>query len=395
MKFLAALLATGLLSLAGCATSPDYGRPLPLGARALLPLGPDEKLPDLSEQWADRTQVIEALDRSLEYMRRPASRKAYPIEDIEHGRALASLERLKQLLLQSPGGSAFHAAVLEEFEIFKSAGWDGLGGGVLFTGYYTPIFDGRQEPDSVFKYPLYAKPKDLVSEPDGTVLGVKSGSSYLPYPSRRTIDGQKILDGQGLELAYLADPMDAYLAHVQGSAFIRLKNGELFKLGFSGTNGREYTSLAEVLVKNGEIREEERGIPALRAFAKAHPDRFERYAFENERYTFFTPISGTPHGSLDVPVTARRSLATDKRLFPRGAPVVVDTRVGLGLGGQDVPFLELMFDQDTGGGIRTAGRGDIYLGIGDEAGRIAGTTRGEGQLYYLFLKPDLVPKYMP
>jgi membrane-bound lytic murein transglycosylase A len=395
MKLLEVILGAALLALVGCATSPDYGRPLADGARALLPLGPGEKLPDLSGQWGDREQILEALDRSLEYLRRPGSLKAYPIEGIEHGRVQASLERLKQLLLQSPNGQAFHAAALEEFEVFKSAGWDGLGGGVLFTGYYTPIFDGRKEPDSVFRYPLYGRPPDLVSQPDGTVLGMKSGDRHMPYPSRRTIESERILANRGLELAYLADPMDAYLCHVQGSAFIRLKNGELFKLGFGGTNGREYTSLAEVLVRAGEISEENRGVPALRAWAKAHPERLEKYTFENERYTFFTPITGTPHGSLDVPVTASRSLATDKTLFPRGAAVLVDTRVGLGLGGQDVPFLKLMFDQDTGGGIRTAGRGDIYLGIGEEAGRVAGTTRGEGQLYYLLLKSELVPKYMP
>jgi membrane-bound lytic murein transglycosylase A len=44
-----------------------------------------------------------------------------------------------------------------------------------------------------------------------------------------------------------------------------------------------------------------------------------------------------------------------------------------------------LFDQDTGGAIRTAGRADIYLGIGPEAEELAGRTRVEGQLYYLFL----------
>ena len=50
-----------------------------------------------------------------------------------------------------------------------------------------------------------------------------------------------------------------------------------------------------------------------------------------------------------------------------------------------MPFQRMMFDQDTGGAIRTAGRADIYLGVGPDAERRAGTTRAEGQLYYLFL----------
>jgi membrane-bound lytic murein transglycosylase A len=45
-------------------------------------------------------------------------------------------------------------------------------------------------------------------------------------------------------------------------------------------------------------------------------------------------------------------------------------------------------DQDTGGAIRAAGRCDVYMGIGDRAGELAGGTYREGRLYYLFIKPD-------
>jgi membrane-bound lytic murein transglycosylase A len=45
-------------------------------------------------------------------------------------------------------------------------------------------------------------------------------------------------------------------------------------------------------------------------------------------------------------------------------------------------------DQDTGGAIRAAGRCDIYMGVGDHAGEIAGGTHHEGRLYYLFIKSD-------
>jgi membrane-bound lytic murein transglycosylase len=47
-----------------------------------------------------------------------------------------------------------------------------------------------------------------------------------------------------------------------------------------------------------------------------------------------------------------------------------------------------VLDQDTGGAIRAAGRCDVYMGEGDEAGQLAGQTYQEGRLYYLFAKPE-------
>ena len=105
---------------------------------------------------------------------------------------------------------------------------------------------------------------------------------------------------------------------------------------------------------------------------------------ENESYVFFTPIDGNPHGSLDVEVTGGRSLATDKTLFPRGALVAVTSETALGR--DSAPVNRLYLDQDTGGAIRSAGRADLYLGIGEDAERVAGRTKIVGQMIYLFLK---------
>ena len=50
------------------------------------------------------------------------------------------------------------------------------------------------------------------------------------------------------------------------------------------------------------------------------------------------------------------------------------------------PFYSYALDQDTGGAIRSAGRCDIYMGVGPEAMLLAGRTRAEGKLYYLAIK---------
>ena len=90
-----------------------------------------------------------------------------------------------------------------------------------------------------------------------------------------------------------------------------------------------------------------------------------------------------------MPVTAERSLATDKRIFPRGGMVLVDTTL-TSLAGEEHAFTQFMLDQDTGGAIRAPGRADLFLGVGPTAGIKAGNQYAEGRLYYLFLKSDRV-----
>lgn len=392
---LVASLIVVLSLLPACRSTPDYARGLAPGESALLPLAPGEPLPDVGPSWHDREDVLEALERSRVWLERRVARDRYPIAGIEHRRALASVTRLGQLLRESPDAESFTRSVHSEFVFYKSAGWDGRGGGVLFTGYYTPIFDARLEPDTLYRYPLYSKPEGLVRKPDGTVVRQLATGSELPAPTRRALEETDMLRGRGLELAYLKDPFDAYLCHVQGSAFLHMKDGTMLKLGFGGTNGREYTSLAKELVKAGEIPEDHSGIPALRTWAERNRERLFDFTRRNERFIFFTQINGTPHGSLDFPVSQNLTLATDKSLFPPAAPVFVDSSVANASTNGFSMFRQIMFDQDTGGGIRTAGRGDIYLGIGDDAGRRAGRTKAEGQLYYFFLEPELVGLYSP
>ena len=204
------------------------------------------------------------------------------------------------------------------------------------------------------------------------------------YPSRNAIEASGMLAGS--ELVWLADPLDAYIAHVNGSAVLRLPEGGELRLGYAGNNGHEYTSVRNELIRDGKLDEEEANLATMREWALAHPREATEYMGRNERFVFFTPIEGNPRGSLNVEVTAERSLATDKALFPRGAVTFVDTHLGGGHPRSGRPISRFMLDQDTGGAIRTAGRADIYLGVGPNAERLAGSTKTEGQLYYLFLK---------
>lgn len=383
------LTCLGLL-LAACAAPPpkkkDFNTELPAGAPSLLLVLDEDEWPDVRSGWRQRDELLPAVERSILWTQRRYAEQFFPIEGITHSQALASLERFRDLLVESASPVEFEEALKREFAAYKSAGWDGRGGGVLFTGYCTPILAGSLSRAPGYEYPLYALPPDLVKGEGGKILGRRTADGLEPYPTRRALEASGTLRGQGLELVWLRTPLDAFIAHVNGSAFVRLPDGEMARFGYAGNNGREYTSLAKQLVAAGELPKGGSNLPAIRDWARRHPDEVEDFLAVNDRFVFFAPITGTPRGSLNVEVTPGHTLATDKTIFPRGALVFVDTHLAGADFAEGREYHQFMLDQDTGGAIRTAGRADIYIGIGDEAEALSGEMKAEGQLYYFFLE---------
>ncbi|MFA9479434.1 murein transglycosylase A [Phycisphaerales bacterium AB-hyl4] len=368
---------------------PHYNRPLPPGEFGLRRVTDTARMPDLtpvSEQLSDR-QFREALDHSLRWYRIPSTPQHFPLGPITHEHAHASAYALKQLGDLSPGDA--RRALRDEFDVWESVGYD-HNGTVFYTGYYSPIFRASRERTSTYNYPLYTRPDDLVADPaTGEVKGRQTSTGVVTYPTRAEIEERQLLDGH--ELVYLSSALDAYLIHVNGSAQLRLADGGTMYVGYAGNNGHEYVSIGALLVKDGHIPEHRLSLPAIREHFRRHPDDLQRYTRRNDRFVFFGEYAGDtwPAGSLGVKVTPMRTLATDKSIFPRGAVVFVETTIPSSQGGTR-PFRQLMVDQDTGGAIRAAGRGDIYLGVGEQAGLIAGRQAAEGRLFYLLLKPDRV-----
>ena len=123
-------------------------------------------------------------------------------------------------------------------------------------------------------------------------------------------------------------------------------------------------------------------------YFKKNPSQIETYINNNPRFVFFRLEEGQPMGSLNEPVIAMRSIATDKSIFPRGALTFIKTNLPrVENSGVNIRYYNgFALDQDTGGAIRAPGRCDVYMGEGDMAGKLAGKTYQEGKLYYLFLK---------
>lgn len=364
----------------------DYDRALPPGALALRKI-PPEQYPDFRPGFINREGLERAINYSLQYMAKPSSRKYYPYGDISHERARASLVQFLQVLQSSRSPEEFDQAIKSQFDVYESVGYDGEGT-VFFTGYYTPIFDARRQRDREFRYPLYRLPPDLVKDEEGNTLGRRvAGGGVVPgYPTRRQIEEGRLLDG--LELVYLRNPFEAYIVNVQGSARLRMADGTLLELGYAGNNGHAYTPIARAMIEDGAIKRSELSLQTLRRYFQEHPDQVFHYAWRNDRYVFFQELAGGPYGSIGVPVTAFRSIATDKSVFPRACVAFLQANLPRVSGGEVVqaPYATFALDQDTGGAIRAAGRCDIWMGIGSGAEALAGRTGSEGQLYYVFVK---------
>lgn len=386
------LFAAALMMVVGCRTKVvetkiQYDRPLPPGQLALRKITDPNAYPDFSRGWRDLGSLEAAIGNSLAYLGKASSREYFPYGDINHDRAVRTLETFLELVSSDVRGPEVNGLVHAYFDVYESVGCDDEGT-VLFTGYYTPILNGSFERTERFRYPLYRMPEDLVKGPDGQTLGRRGPDGRLtPYPSREVIEQSAMLDGT--ELLWLEDPFEVYIAHVQGSAKIRLPDGELITVGYAASSGHDYQSVAEMLVDDGKIPSDRMSLAAMIDYFKRHPDEVDRYVRRNPRYVFFQISEGAPHGSLNEPVTPWRTIATDKSVFPRACLAFVSTTLPQAEGSRVVmrPYGGFALDQDTGGAIRAPGRCDLYMGEGDDPGRLAGHTYQEGRLYYLFVKP--------
>jgi len=391
MKVALYFLLTVLTIIVGCRgpekiKKPPYDNPLLPGQDALRKITNPAEIPDFTFACTDLEGLKLAIKRSLNYLGKPSSKNFYPVSGITHEQAVESLKAFSELLDSGLSGADLNAAIRDKFDVYISVGCDNQGT-VLFTGYYTPIFDGSFERTERFKYPLYAQPEDLVKKADGEVLGRRGADGQItPYPSRAVIEGAMMLRGK--ELAWLSDPFEVYIAHVQGSAKIRLANGQLATVGYAANNGQEYKSISKILVGEGKIDGSQMSLVSLINYFKEHVDQVGRYTRMNPRFVFFRKEEGQPRGCLNEEVTTMRSIATDKTIFPRASLTFISTILpqAKGEGVVQEPYNGFALDQDAGGAIRAPGRCDVYMGQGDAAGNLAGRTYQEGKLYYLFLK---------
>jgi membrane-bound lytic murein transglycosylase A len=237
----------------------------------------------------------------------------------------------------------------------------------LFTGYFEPELDGSRFQTERYKYPLYKMPPEA--------------RDARPWLSRRDLLESGKLEGRGLEIAWVDDPVEKFFLQIQGSGRVNLPDGSKLRVGYGGKNGHDYRSIGQELVRQGIYEPHQVSATVIKNWVRRNPDAGRELLYHNPSYVFFREVTEVPShlgplGAMNRSVTTLRSIAVDPAFVPLGAPVWIEKD------GRD-PMRRLMIAQDTGSAIKGAQRADVFFGTGDAAGRAAGRLRDPGRMVVL------------
>jgi membrane-bound lytic murein transglycosylase A len=390
-----AVLLSLVLLLAACV--PKVKPPV-TAPQALTKIRP-RQYPDFSDDMSHGS-LKTAINQSLDYLERLDASTPFRFgpDTFTASHLIASAKAFRRLFRQAPSTDKLRGAIENSFWVYSTVGTDGHGK-VLFTGYYEPALHGSLLPSQDYPYPVYTKPDDLVSVNLGLfhpkysgerIIGRSVNQTLIPYFSRDDIDTNGSLGQKGCELLWVSDRIDLFFLHIQGSGRVLLEDGTVLHVNYDCANGRPYRSIGRLLIDEGSISREEMSMQQIRSYLKNHPEEIERVFNYNESYVFFRLVDQGPVGNIEVPLTPGRSVATDHRLFPKGALAFIQSEKPLvdkdGTIRSWETFGRFVLNQDTGGAIRGPGRADLFWGSGPYAEIAAGHMKHQGTLYFLVLK---------
>lgn len=237
----------------------------------------------------------------------------------------------------------------------------------MFTGYFEPELDGSRKRTALYKYPIYAMPRDAKA----------AGQWY----TRRQILEDGVMDGLNLEICYVDDPVELFFLQIQGSGRVRLPDGSFLRVGFGGSNRHNYRSIGQEMVRRGIYEPHQVSSEVIKNWVRRNPKEGKELLFHNPSYVFFREVSEVPAdkgplGAMNRSITTMRSIAVDPKFTPLGAPVWIEKD-------GKAPLRRLMIAQDTGSAIKGAQRADVFFGTGDQAGKEAGRLRDPGRMVVL------------
>ncbi|WP_076445064.1 murein transglycosylase A [Roseivivax lentus] len=239
--------------------------------------------------------------------------------------------------------------------------------GALFTGYFEPELDGARHPGGKYRWPVYKMPPEA-----------REAGQWL---SRSEILTSDVMQGRGLEIAWVDDPVELFFLQIQGSGRIRLPDSDVIRVGYGGSNGHEYRSIGVEMIRREILPSHRVSAEVIKNWVRRNGAAGEELLLHNPSYVFFREVSEVPAdkgplGAMNRSITAMRTIAVDPAYTPLGAPVWIEKD------GRDA-MRRLMIAQDTGSAIKGAQRADIFAGTGADAGKWAGTLKDPGQMFVL------------
>jgi membrane-bound lytic murein transglycosylase A len=249
----------------------------------------------------------------------------------------------------------------------------------FYTGYYEAEVVGSRVRTADYNVPLYGVPAKLAG---------KKSRVFAQFD--RTDIEKGALDGKGLEICWIGNPVDAFFAQIQGSTRVKLNDGELLRLNYIASNGKPYTPVGRLLIDQGVYTPEEMSMDKIREYMEANPDEGKALREKNRSFVFFSATQLGPTdecvGAQGIPLTPWRSLAVDPTIHVYGTPIWVDAKFPITSDLPEDTFRHLMVAQDTGSAIRGAARADIYFGHGEDIPHIAGRIKQFGKFVMLVPK---------
>lgn len=235
----------------------------------------------------------------------------------------------------------------------------------LLTGYFTPSYEARHEPEPPFTAPVRPRP----------------ASAGATGPDREAIEASPAPDA----LAWMR-PEDLFFLQVQGSGVLQFPDGRRWKAVYAGSNGRPYLAIGKVLRQEGRLGDADSSADAVHGWLAAHRGaEADAVMRQNPRYIYFAlrPDDGAgPKGTAGAPLPPGRALAVDPSQHALGELYWIDAD-SPALAGAPQAYRRLAAALDTGAAVRGAVRADLYLGAGEGAGREAGLVRHRLTLYRL------------
>lgn len=319
----------------------------------------------------DRASLRDALAWALAAARKD-KRTLLPfgLRDVRRADIVAALELFAKLEASTPDSRELAKLVAARFDVYRSPGL-APSGDVLFTAYHQPVLSGRLTREGAFKWPVYRAP-------------ATAGLDNTQWSRAEVARGA--LAGNQLEIAYLADPLDAYLLEIEGSGTIRLPDGRTVVLAFAAKNGQPYKSLGKAMVRLGMVKPWEMSIPAIRQALVREPGRL-REVFDLNPSQIYFDAKIVDEAPRKFEYVGERSVACDQGYLPRAGIGFAllerpDVQPNGALAGW-VPHHRWIFNHDTGSAIRGPGHIDLYWGHAPDSGIVAGSMREPGSLYYL------------